>query len=396
MPKLDLESGLLQILKTFSPKERELLKFRYRRLLESVVHFEERKFTLKDIIEYASSQERGGRANADDLSMILKRLEENDLIVKDAKGFYEISPASAWALGETFGFIWTPRIGKTGFLNYIAGSQERVMFWYCLHRSGPLSPEEAHEFTGYAVAKCEWFMKKFEKQELLKRVETNRYRVDNEQKIFGMLYEGYLDFCGAGQTVRDMIIDVMQHHEKASGSEIYKDLKKMGQNRDISGIYGQLHELENDGIVRKTGETRRVRGTLEEYYELNYEDLHEYREKLNSMIQDMVKSEFKNSVRDEFFDEVAKQKLHVAKLFLDDLKYLVLWYERQIETVTLWENLIKNLSQDKIHSIITEFSSVKSDEEFKKRLERISRKLRMSPLVISIIYLFEMVTAKKE
>ncbi|MGA9388724.1 MAG: transcriptional repressor [Candidatus Bathyarchaeia archaeon] len=370
----------------------------YWSVLHSIVHFRERKFTLDDLLKYVHTRERRERIDAGDLPLILKRLEENDLIIKDVKGFYEIPSLSVDALGETFGFIWRPRQGKTGFLKYMLGSEKRVTFWYCLHQRGLLGPEQAQEITGYEIESCKKFMEKFRKQELLTRVEENVYTLGNEQKIhenFQKLYEGYLNYA-IRPTDRDVIINIMQGHDKASGKEIHRDLEKMGKALDISGIYRALHGLESEGIVRKTGKTKRVRGTLMRYYELNYEDPQKHTEQLKSMIQEKIrKSELKNSVREEFFKEIVKQKPHVAYVFFKDLDPLVLWYENQIESLTLWEEFIKNLPQDLIDGVITEFSSGKSDEEFKESLAGISRRFRISPLVIAMIYLFEVTTRKK-
>jgi DNA-binding PadR family transcriptional regulator len=397
----ELESTLLRILKTFSPRERELLSYggSYWSVLHSIVHFRENKFTLDDLLKYVHTRERRERIDTSDLPLILKRLEENDLIIKDVKGFYEIPSTSLEALHEAFGFIWRPRQGKTGFLKYMLGSEKRVTLWYCLHQRGLLSPEQAQEITGYDLESCKKYMKKFLEQELLTEVEKNVYRLGDEQKIheiFRKLFEGYLNYAIPRPSTRDTIINIMQGHDKASGKEIHRDLKKMGKTLDISGIYRALHGLEAESIVRKTGETRRVRGTLMEYYELNYEDPQKYTEQLKSMIQEKIrKSELKNSVREELFKEIVKQKPHVAYVFFKDLDPLVLWYENQIESLTLWEEFIKNLPQNLINGVITEFSSGKSDEEFKERLAGISRRFRISPLVIAMIYLFEVTTRKK-
>jgi len=397
----EFESTLLRILKTFSPRERELLSYggRYWSVLHSIVHFKERKFTLNDLLKYVHTRERRERIDAGDLPLILKRLRENDLIIKDVKGFYEIPSLSVDALGEAFGFIWRPRQGKTGFLKYMLGSEKRVRLWYCLHQRGLLSPEQAQEITGCKIESCKNFMEKFRKQGLLTKVEENMYTLGDEQKIhesFQKLYEGYLNYAIPRPSERDAIINIMQGHDKASGKEIHRDLEKMGKTLDISGIYRALHGLESEGTVRKTGETRRVRGTLMQYYELNYEDPQKYTGQLRSMIQEKIrKSELKNSVREEFFKEIVKQKPHVTYVFFKDLDTLVLWYENQIESLTLWEEFIKNLPRDLIDGVIREFSSGKSDEEFKERLARISRKLRISPLVIATIYLFEVTTRKK-
>jgi Fe2+ or Zn2+ uptake regulation protein len=398
----EFESTLLCILKAFSPRERELLSYggRYWSALHSIVHFRERKFTVNDLLKYVHTRERLERIDAGDLPLILKKLRENGLI-KDEKGYYEIPSLVVDALGETFGFIWRPRMGKTGFLKYMLGSKKRVTFWYCLHQRGLLSPEQAQEITEYDVESCKKFMQEFRKQELLTSVEKNVYTLSDEQKVhenFRKLYEGYLNYAIPRPTERDLIINIMQGHDKASGKEIHRDLEKIGRTLDISGIYHALHGLEAEGIVRRTEETKRVRGTLMQYYELNYEDPQQYTDQMKSMIKDKIgKSDLKNCVHEEFLKEIVKQKPHVAYLFFKDLDPLVLWYENQIESLTLWEEFIMNLPQNLRNEVIKEFSSGRSFDDygiFKDRLARISRRFRTSPFVIAMIYLFE-VTLRK-
>ncbi|MGA2682048.1 MAG: hypothetical protein ABSF44_09645 [Candidatus Bathyarchaeia archaeon] len=385
------EDALLKIIKTFSPKEREQLKpkGKYWFVLKTIDHFGTRKFSLKSLAKCTQNQETAEKPKADELAIILDKLVASQLAIKDKNGSYRIHQISAEALEEAFGFVWKPRAGKTNFVKYLSCRKQRVMIWYSLYQGHQINAEEAHEVSGYPTKTIEKLLVTLQKENLVKKIvhgPKESYNVQDEKKLFQKLL---VEYSSARVDLEPIIIELMHRYDRFSGAQIRRDLEYMGYYRDKSYIYKQFRKLEKKKIIRNTGITEKVRGgSYNEYYKFTYEVLTDFKEQVKSAILETInKSDLKDSIQKEFFDRITQIEPHLMWLFLTDLQYIVYHYKDQINSLPIWEQLIKNLPKEKVERINKEFTSTSSKEEFGKRLTRISRELKLSPFIVSMIYL---------
>ena len=384
------EDALLKIIKTFSPKEYALLKpnGKYWIILKAIDDFGTRKFSLKSLEKCAQNQETAEKPNADELVTILNRLVESQLAIKDKTGSYRIHQISAEALEEAFGFVWKPRAGKTGFIKYLT-SRKRVMIWYLLHQGHQITVEEAHEVSAYPTKTIEKLLESLQKENLVKKIvqgPKESYNVQDEKKLFQKLL---VEYSNVRVDLEPIIIELMHRYDRFSGVQIRRDLEYMGYFRDKSYIYQQFRKLEEKNIIRNTGITEKVRGgSHNEYYKFTNKVLTDFKEQVKSAIQETInKSDLKDSIQKEFFDGITQIEPHLLWLFLTDLQYIVYHYKDQINSLPIWEQFIKNQPKEKVEKIVMEFTSNASKEDFGKRLARISKELKLSPFIVSMIYL---------
>jgi Fe2+ or Zn2+ uptake regulation protein len=404
MQKDELRPAILVILKNFSfTEEKRWFGSRSWRVFKGIRDLDVFEFTPYQLLKSINEHEAWKKEplSHDEVLSVLKKLKEANLVTKNEKNeVYEITKSSRDALSEFFTLEWRPRRGKTGFLRYIRQSKKRRIMWYCLYKNQKLNEQEAKPYATLGKASAEddneKYLAKLESEKYLRSETLNGqklYKVIDEEKLFDNLYSGYPNFCFAKPTIREYILTILSYHEKLSGKELHDSLSDVEIKCDPSAVYKDLHKLEKEGTIIRVGEPKKAKkgGGYSELWALNIPDLDEYRKQMIDGIQLLVeKSKF--GVGEEFYKEISERKPNEMNMFVADLDSIVLKDEHFTESLTLWVPFIKTISPDTINDIRAKLSQPRNDVELVRTLEELSRSYKLSPGIVSFLYLFMMRT----
>lgn len=387
----DSETFLLKLLRTFRPREDKLaVGHSYWRICLGVLKLEGKRFSLDNLEKIVHKDSTFGKEQTSkkEISTVLEQLKRNGFLDSDANGFKPVSPEAAEALNEFFAFEQKPRTGKMGFAKYLTKTQKRLMMWYCLHEPHVLSAEKAANFTVcLSKQKCEEFLERFSspRTKWLSKVSLQTYCLKDRESLFTKLLEEYNAYCFSVPSMRDYIIIILSHYKKVSGKMIREDLEEEGIKCDPKTVYNHMKNLENEGILNETGDSRKVRGAHEEFWAVN---LGRYEESSKDLIASIEKRMKRSSlsVSDEFYKYANEQRPTELTNFAQTLRWgLVLRSPDQNSTLPLWLKLFEELYPKVFSPMLSGISNVPPENPDEK-LEAISNNYKMSPLITSILY----------
>jgi DNA-binding Lrp family transcriptional regulator len=399
-----METLLLAILKIFPPEDYSKLRFLgdYWIILDQMLELElDKKEFCSDELTQQISQSKLAKDNSEvvnDVPQVLRKLKTNDLVTKNGRGYYEFYADAPNALREFFGRTMRFRKGRSGFVRYLSWSAKRIILWHCLSHGRSIELEEVSKLLARFLVctseeckeRCNKYLDRFANKRWLARIETNRYKLADEQAIFKELFSGYLDFCTPKPTLRDSIRIAIGQHEFVSSRMACEDLREWEIPFAESSVYKQMKELEKEKVLAETGVIRKGkkgRG-FEKFYAVKFGDpLKHNKEFIKEIKERLAKSGFE--ISEKFYAEAEKQKPNALEVFLIELRWgFLLRSEDQTASINLWLPFAKELYQEVFHGDLkTMFSSITSEGTLTERLESISREYGISPLATVMLYL---------
>jgi len=382
------ELFLRKLLRMFHPRDdKHAFGNSYWRICRGVLELEGRRFCLDDLEKTVNEDSTFGKEqlSREEIFTVLEMLKENGFLNADAKGFKPVPPEAAAALNEFFGFNAKRGTGKIGFEKYLVKSQKRVMMWYCLHEPHAFTAEKSAEITGYSRDGCYELLERFSMKKWLWRSEVHTYSVIDENAIFRKLLSEYMAYRSAAVSMRDFINVVLERYKKVSGKMIIEDLEEEGIEFDPKTVYNHVKTLEKEGILKRTGELKKVRGAYEEFYLVDLRYSEEYSKDLIASIKKRMERSSLH-VSHKFYEYAREQKPTELTNFMQSLRWgLVLRSADQTSTLPLWLKLLEELYPKVLGPMLSEISHV-TPENPDEKLKTISNKHKMSPFVTSLLY----------
>jgi len=386
------ESKILAIMKTFFPSDGVRFGQSVYRVADGAYTLSMKpSFSIKELVRYVNvdSVWRDRPLKIEDITNIFSKMVESGLITKLATGDYTISDISKTILAEFFTLDWAPRVGRTGFRNFLLQSKLRTVQWCCIYlRIGKFGKGQVSRLSGLDVDTCRTFLERLTSNGQLRRVGHDRYRLSKEDKIMKELVSGYNRYQFPRSSMRDHIIEIMKEHDKISGKDLYKHLQLLGYTCRDKVVYYHLRKLKEEKKIVEVNRIER-RAIPEKYLSWVEEDEDSSKRELLSYIQKIF-GKVGIVVGNEFLTNALKNKVYVLRVFHRQLWCVTLAEdEHDYSTWRMWTDMFNHLDKKGFSEVVSEFLSIDSMPEQEKAMRETLQIYKISPALLSLLRFFQ-------
>jgi hypothetical protein len=387
------ESKILAIMKTFFPSDGVRFGESVYRVADGVYTVSIKpSFSIKELVRYVNvdSVWRDRPLKIADITNIFSKMVESGLITKLAIGeYYSISDISKTILVEFFTLNWAPRVGRTGFRNFLLQSKLRTVQWCCICLGiGEFGKGQVSRLSGLNVDACRTFLERLTSNGQLRRAGHDRYRLSKESKIMKELASGYKRYQFPRPNIRDHMIEIMKEHDKISGKDLYKHLQVLGYTCSDKIVYHHLRELKRE---KKIIEVERIerKAIPERYLSWIEEDEDSSKRELLGYIQKIF-GRVGIVVGKEFLVNALKNKAYVLRVFHRQLWCTTLAEDKHdYSSCHMWTDMLNHLDEKGFPEIVSKFLSTNSRSEQEKEIQEILKTYEISPALLSMLRFFQ-------
>jgi hypothetical protein len=389
---------MLSILKTFPPDE--YLKIRGNRLKLSKklckLSSSRKPFTSKDTAKNIAPE-------------IIEKLRKNKLIKEGTEsGSFKFVTDVSRELIEFLGTTNCTRRGRVGFAKYMSHGTKTVILWHCLCYGKSIHLDEVKRITSEFDAitqrkvsnRQEYYLGQLEKGGCLKRVTSCEFQLNvenGEKKIFTKLISGYKTYAQPETLLRDFIQVVAQQHAEFSGKVIHEELVEMKIPHHPTSVYKEILKMVKDDIFEDPKETRPGkdgRGLLK-IYRIKFKDAQKQNtENIETIKEAMEHYEYCSPKKPEnkdawnrFSKFAMPQEPNVIEVFLRELRwgYLLRGVD-QTSSIAFWLSFLHEFQNPRLFEEMHEICWINDENSPMKDIEEISKKYRVSPLAVALLY----------
>ena len=192
---------------------------------------------------------------------------------------------------------------------------------------------------------------------------------------------------------------LLEQHEKVSGKMIREDLTEMEETFDYSSVYKEIKKLVEEGFLKETEiRSKAEKGPgVEKFYEVKFSDPMKHNEatleRIKTVIENCSFSKSKeSSINKESWDRFSKfaknQKPNSLEVFLREMRWgFLLRSQDQTASIALWLSFFNKFQNKELYDQPKTIAALTTEQDpLVTELERISRKCRISPLAVVLLY----------
>jgi predicted transcriptional regulator len=200
---------------------------------------------------------------------------------------------------------------------------------------------------------------------------------------------GYRRYLFNQSMIESKVTDLLLHHEKLSGVEIFEHLQNVGMLCKPTTVYKLLVKLRSKRVIIEVGRERKYRPEKKRasnliYYSLNYANADLYKEGLLEEIK-AIFAKVGINVENDFFKLIETQKLHSIQVFLEQLRCYIIYDEHEDSSCDIWGIWGRSLTNTGFPTPISNFLSIESKKDREKALREIVRRYKISPAILALL-----------